>query len=141
MMFHFKRWLYGDIGCKITGFIMYFVGCAGIFIIAVISFERYYIIYNPLSFRQVRVKTICLAIFACLFFAFLWAVLPLFGWSRYSLEGVGTSCSVEWKEKSLNVLSYNISMFLIVFLVPLVIILYTNIKLLALVCVILNVLF
>lgn len=124
------RWVYGDIGCKITGFTMYFVGCSGIFLIAAISFERFYIIYNPLSFRQIRVKTITFVIVACVLFSLFWAVLPLLGWSRYSLEGVETSCSVEWREKSLNVISYNLSMFLVVFLIPLSIILYTNIRLL-----------
>ena len=37
--------------------------------------------------------------------------LPFFGfWSHYSLEGLQVSCSVEWKEKSFNVV-YILNLF------------------------------
>ena len=31
-----------------------------------------------------------------------WAIIPLFGWSEYSLEGALISCSVEWNKKELH---------------------------------------
>ena len=57
-----------------------------------------------------------------------WSAVPIFGWSYYSLEDGIVSCSVEYNEKSLNVISYNIGMFIFVFILPFGITIYTNIK-------------
>ena len=66
---------------------------------------------------------------------------PILGWSYYSLESGLVSCSVEYNEKSLNVISYNIGMFIFVFILPFGITTYTNIKsFLIVIIIILNVL-
>lgn len=77
---------------------------------------------------------ICIAgIFLSVFFGLFWSVLPLIGWSYYSLEENKIVCSVEWKHKSFNVISYNISIFVFVFILPIVIIVYTSVKIFAIV--------
>ena len=58
-----------------------------------------------------------------------WALMPILGWSFYSLEASYTSCSVEWKDKSLNVVSFNLSLFSFLYLIPVIVILVTSIKL------------
>lgn len=65
----------------------------------------------------------------CVLFAFLWAIFPIFGWSYYSLEGALTSCSVEWKDRSSNVISYNVTVFMLVYFIPLMAIIRVNLKL------------
>ena len=35
----------------------------------------------------------------CLGFGIFWAIVPLYGWSYYSLEAGLTSCSVEWADQ------------------------------------------
>ena len=50
----------------------------------------------------------------------IWPIMPLLGWSHYSLEGNLTSCSIEWSEKSFNVISYNITILICVFIIPVV---------------------
>ena len=55
------------------------------------------------------------------------------GWSYYSMEGALTSCSVDWADRSLNVVSYNIFIFIISYFIPVTIIIYTNTKLLLIV--------
>ena len=57
-----------------------------------------------------------------------WAIVPLFGWSEYSLEGAMISCSVEWNKRTASIMSYNISIALFVFILPLVIIIIINWK-------------
>ena len=52
--------------------------------------------------------------------------MPFFGWSEYSLEGVMISCSVEWNKKTLSVMSYNITITVFVYLLPLATLIYTN---------------
>ena len=77
-------------------------------------------------------------ILVCLMLGLLWPVLPLFGWSHYTLESGLTSCTVEWAERSLNVVSYNVTIWLAGFIAPLTIILYTNYKLIVIVRIVNN---
>ena len=58
-----------------------------------------------------------------------WAIVPMFGWSYYSLEGAFTSCGVEWEDRSFNVVTYNIAIFAGVYFIPLVVLLFTGILL------------
>ncbi len=55
-----------------------------------------------------------------------WSVTPIFGWNRYTLEIDHISCSLNWSERSLNVISYNISSFVAIYLIPLILIVWTN---------------
>lgn len=136
-----------------SGFIMYTVGCMHIYLSTAISIERFYVIYNPYAIRKVSAKKTLIAILICFLLSIFWAVCPLFGWSRkltsikhinlfnflfheykgYSLEGGLTSCSVEWAERSLNVQSYNITIWIFAYIVPLIIIIYCNVHMLIIV--------
>ena len=78
---------------------------------------------------SITYRAIWFLIVVCILLGLTWSVLPLLGWSHYSFEGSHTSCSVEWNDKSLNVVSYNITMFGFVYLIPLVAIIITNVKL------------
>lgn len=48
--------------------------------------------------------------------------------NKYTLEGVRTSCSVRWQDRSFNVVSYNILMFIFAYIIPLAVMIYCNIK-------------
>jgi hypothetical protein len=112
---------------------MYFIGCASIYLMAAISIERYYIIYQPLNLRTISFQTNLSVILVCILNGLFWAAMPLLGWSHYALEGAHTSCSVEWGERSMNVQSYNVAMFGFVYLIPVCVILFTNIRLIVMV--------
>jgi hypothetical protein len=72
-----------------------------------------------------------------IFFKLIRAVVPFFGWSEYSLEGAMISCSVEWNKRTPSVLSYNISIAIFVYFLPLVLFFFTNTKILFLVSIVL----
>ena len=128
---------------------MYFIGCTGIYLMTAISIERqiycfkiirkisliknlflrYYAINKPLYMKALTSKHKILSIVMCIVLGLIWPVLPLFGWSYYTLEGGLTSCTVEWSERSFNVISYNVVIWVGGFFVPLIIIFYTNFKL------------
>jgi hypothetical protein len=57
-----------------------------------------------------------------------WSTAPVIGWSYYSLEDSFVACSVEYNEKSINVITYNVGMFTFVFVVPFTLIIYYNVK-------------
>ncbi|CAF0886599.1 unnamed protein product [Brachionus calyciflorus] len=123
------KWYFKKAGCVFGAFIMYSIGCISIFLLTAISFERFYIIYKPMSIKSINQKLSLIIISACVFFGVLWALFPVFGWSHYSLEGAMTSCSVEWNERSFNVVSYNIAIFAFVYFLPLIAIAYSNLRL------------
>ena len=73
--------------------------------------------------------SICLwIILLCAFLSAFWTVLPLLGWSYYSPEGIKMSCGIEWQDHSLNVISYNTTVFVFAFFIPLFILAFTNWK-------------
>jgi hypothetical protein len=94
-------------------------------------YSRYYSISKPISAKEIdyniAVKSIILAILIGLF----WSSMPLIGWSEYSLEGAMISCSIEWNKQTPSVLSYNISISIFVYFIPLFILVYTNLKILS----------
>ncbi len=61
------------------------------------------------------------------------AVMPLIGWSEYSLEGAMISCSVEWNKRTPSIISYNITIFIFVYIFPLFLFIFTNTRILAIV--------
>ena len=91
-----------------------------------ISVERFLIVHKPVILRNVKLNKRLYIIAACVALGLAWSSLPLIGWSHYSLEAAKTSCSVEWAERSLAVTSYNVTIFVFVFFVPLAVILVFN---------------
>jgi hypothetical protein len=125
--------MYERSGCVVSGFIMYFIGTMGVYLMVAMSIERFMIISYPMSIKKITNRVLALVIGVCMLLGLFWSILPIFGWSRYSLEGAGTSCSVEWYDRSWNVISYNIAMFVFVFFVPLFVIIGLNTKVVMLV--------
>ena len=123
-----NRWVFEETGCIVAGFIMYFAGCMGIFLMVAISLERLYVLRRPMKIGSISSTTVTLTVIVCIAFSLFWCVMPRLGWSHYSLEVAKTSCSVEWNERSYSVISYNVCMFLFTFIVPLAILIVTGIK-------------
>jgi hypothetical protein len=127
------RWVFKPFGCQFSAFVMYFVGCSSIHLMTAISVERYYVIKNTLTNEIIsNTKKLKIIVF-CLFSGLFWASLPILGWSRYTLEKSRTTCSVVWHEKTILVYSYNITIFIFVYFIPLIIMLSTYISLLSMV--------
>lgn len=83
-----------------------------------------------MSLKSLDYKMVNISIGLCLFGGLVCAGAPFIGWSYYSMEGALTSCSVDWADRSFNVVSYNIFIFIISYFIPVAIIIYTNLKLL-----------
>lgn len=124
----FFRWTTSKFGCVFSAYVMYFVGCMQIFSMAAISFERYYILKFHSSNLIFKTRAAYKMVFGFLTLSLFWSTAPLLGWSYYSLEDGQTHCSVEWKTRNLNVFTYNLAMFLFVFIVPFTLICFYNSK-------------
>ena len=122
------KWSSTKNGCVLTGFVIFFTACTNVFLMAFISVERYYILKYPTRLKCLNKRKVTMYIVVSITLGFFWSSAPLLGWSHYSLEDSFTSCSVEWKERSLNVTSYNVLIFIFVFVVPFGLIISANIK-------------
>ena len=91
-----------------------------------ISIERYYILKYPIRVKILNTNKIIISVLTSISLGLFWSLAPLLGWSKYSLEDSQTCCSVEWKERSLNVTSYNVLVFIFVFVIPFGLILVSN---------------
>jgi hypothetical protein len=111
-----RKWAFSKLLCHLVGWLMYFVGCMQVFLMAAICFERNFSITNPT--KKMKTKKIMNIIILCLALSLFWTLCPLFGWSTYSLEDSLTGCCVEYKSRNIYVLSYNISMYIFVFTIP-----------------------
>lgn len=65
----------------------------------------------------------------CWLWSLTWNLPPLFGWGRYELEGVGTSCAPDWHNRDPHNVSYILAYFAVCFAVPFAIILISYTKL------------
>lgn len=88
-----------------------------------------------MSMKKMTYSKSILGVQICLLLGAFWPTMPLVGWSHYALEGGMTSCSVTWNEQSTNVISYNIAIFIFVYIIPIVLIVGTNVKMLFIVSV------
>ncbi len=106
---------------------MFFIGTSSVYILVAISLQRYYIIKNG---KEHKVKPIIafVLLFVCLALGLTWAVMPLSGWSNYSLQGALTTCGPDIISKNANVFSFNASMYAVVFVLPFMMIIISNIK-------------
>jgi len=95
-----------------------------------ISYVRYDILKYQKNEKTIGNKVIVISVIISFALSLFWSGTPIIGWSFYSLEGglEGVSCSVEYNEKSFKVISYNICMFIFVFILPFTVTIYTNLK-------------
>nr|BBI55014.1 multiple tissue opsin 1 [Anguilla japonica] len=124
------RWLIGPIGCVWYGFANTLFGVVSLITLAVLSYERYCTMMASTEADATNYRKSGLGIGLSWAYSLLWAVPPLFGWSRYGPEGPGTTCSVNWTAKSANNVSYIICLFFFCLILPFVVIVYSYSKLL-----------
>lgn len=122
------KWIWSKLICIFCGVVIYFIGCLQIFLMVSISYVRYYILVAPINEHINNTNLVVGPSIISISLSLFWSIVPIFGWSYYSLEDGYVSCSVEYNEKNFNVISYNIGMFVCVFLIPLSMIIITNFK-------------
>lgn len=105
--------------CIFSGFWIFFNGCFSIYLMTSISVERYLLIFHGLKHKYSRRM-----ILVSFFMGVLWPILPLLGWSRYSLTP--TSCEIDYRRRTLSSISYNIALFTSSFFLPLGIMSFTT---------------
>lgn len=119
----------GRTGCVLEGFTVALCGIASLCTVALIAVERMFVVCKPLGLISFEKKHALGGIALSWLWSLAWNLPPLFGWGRFELEGVGTSCAPDWHSKDPNNVSYIMSYFAVCFAVPFTIIVVSYSKL------------
>jgi small-conductance mechanosensitive channel len=130
---YLRRVPFGEIGCTIEGFFAFLTGVASLWILALLSINRYCLVFYPLYLSRVSVKLMLSILGGYLFVNILWSFMPIFGWSNYAYEFNGLQCAMNYYSYSFSVISFNITTLLFFWLAPISIGCYTNFKILLIV--------
>ncbi|CAH1792180.1 unnamed protein product [Owenia fusiformis] len=121
------RWIFGKAGCDWNGFLTFFTGLFGMYILMMISIDRFIIIVKAPEERISHKCALILVVF-CGSVSLIFATMPLLGWSSYTLEGANTSCSVNWQGRSMGDTSYVIVTLMICFVIPVGVMMYSYLR-------------
>ncbi|XP_063052438.1 parapinopsin-like [Engraulis encrasicolus] len=116
--------------CIFQGFAVNYFGLVSLCTLTLLSYERYRVVCKPMAGFKLTMRRSSQGLLCVWLFCLFWAVMPLLGWSSYGPEGVQTSCSLGWEERSWSNYSYLIFYTILCFLVPTTIIIYCYAKVL-----------
>ncbi|XP_041639145.1 parapinopsin b isoform X2 [Cheilinus undulatus] len=120
----------GRTGCVMEGFAVSLCGITSLCTVALIALERMFVVCKPLGQITFQKKHAAGGIALSWLWSLTWNLPPLFGWGRYELEGVRTSCAPDWHSRDPHNISYIVCYFAVCFAVPFAIILASYTKLL-----------
>lgn len=111
--------------CELYGMFGSLFGCASIWTMTMIAFDRYNVIVKGLSGKPLTRKGALARILFIWFFATSWTIAPMFGWNRYVPEGNMTACGTDYLSKEWSSRSYIMVYSGFVYFLPLLTIIYS----------------
>ncbi|XP_061692724.1 vertebrate ancient long opsin a [Syngnathoides biaculeatus] len=123
--FFLGRW-----ACVVEGFAVTFFGIVALWSLAVLSFERFFVICRPLGNIRLQAKHAIMGLLFVWIFSFVWTFPPVLGWNRYTVSKIGTTCEPDWYSSDVTDHSYIITFFSTCFILPLGLIFFCYGKLL-----------
>ncbi|XP_069551269.1 parietopsin [Brachyistius frenatus] len=114
----------GHGACVFQGFAVNYFGLVSLCTLTLLAYERYNVVCKPKAGFKLSMRRSAMGLLFVWSFCLFWAVAPLFGWSSYGPEGVQTSCSLAWEERSWSNYSYLLLYTLLCFILPVAIIVY-----------------
>lgn len=71
-------------------------GIVALWSLAVLSFERFFVICRPLGNIRLRGKHAMLGLIFVWTFSFICTFPPVLGWNSYTVSKIGTTCEPNW---------------------------------------------
>uniref|UniRef100_A0A672MBX2 Vertebrate ancient opsin-like n=1 Tax=Sinocyclocheilus grahami TaxID=75366 RepID=A0A672MBX2_SINGR len=78
----------GKWACVLEGFAVTFFGIVALWSLAVLAFERFFVICRPLGNIRLRGKHAALGLLFVWTFSFIWTIPPVLGWSSYTVSKI-----------------------------------------------------
>ncbi|KAI7797452.1 putative parapinopsin-like [Triplophysa rosa] len=113
----------GRVGCVLEGI-------AGLCSVVIIAVERCLVVCRPMGLVIFQTRHGVMGVMVAWLWSFLWNTPPLFGWGRFELEGVRTSCAPDWYSRDPGNISYITCYFLLCFALPFSVIVVSYMRLL-----------
>ncbi|XP_053544098.1 opsin-VA-like [Ictalurus punctatus] len=110
--------------CVFQGFAVNYFGLVSLCTLTLMAYERYHIICKPMGAFKITMRRNAKGLLLVWFYCLFWATAPLLGWGSYGPEGVQTSCSLAWEERTLVSYSFLILYWSFCFLLPTWLIIY-----------------
>ena len=124
------EWMFGEAGCTGYAFLTTFFGLGSMMNLAGAAYERFFTfcrLYSNGETQFSRKKAILLSVMLWCYSLF-WSLMPVLGWSSYTQEGIGTSCSVNWRSREASDVAYTVCLMLGCFVLPVAVIIYCYYK-------------
>lgn len=122
-----RKWIWGDFGCAWYAFVTTWVGLASISQILIFTVERFITLSSPMP-NMITIRRTGHLILVSWMLSLGVSCLPLFGWSTFTLEGLGLHCSINWESRSTSNLTFCLFLLTFFFAVPAVTIVVAGIK-------------
>ncbi|XP_022520118.2 vertebrate ancient long opsin a [Astyanax mexicanus] len=120
----------GTWACVLEGFAVTFLGIVALWSLAILAFERFFVICRPLGNIRLRGKHAALGLLFVWTFSFIWTIPPVLGWSSYTVSKIGTTCEPNWYSGDPHDHTFIITFFTTCFILPLSVIIVCYGKLL-----------
>lgn len=121
----YETWTLGPLMCELYALFGSIFGCASIWSMTMIAFDRYNVIVKGLSGKPLTVGKVCGEICFIWLFSAVWTFLPMVGWNRYVPEGNLTACGTDYLSKDWWSRSYILVYGFFVYFLPLFLIIYS----------------
>lgn len=76
--------------------VVFISGIVAMWSLAVLSFERFFVICRPLGNMRLQAKHAVIGLLFVWTFSFVWTFPPVLGWNRYTVSKIGTTCEPDW---------------------------------------------
>ena len=119
------KWIWGDVGCSMEGFLVFLFGMTNMYSLVAISVDRFVVIALPLHSSKITDRVAFMCCLGCWSIGLFWSTAPFFGWSYYHLEAVHTSCAVVWESDDPVITSYTMALFAFGFFFPVSLMLFS----------------
>ncbi|XP_065118698.2 vertebrate ancient long opsin b [Paramisgurnus dabryanus] len=105
--------------CVLEGFAVTFFGIVALWSLAILAFERYFVICRPLKDVRLGGKHAAVGLIFVWTFSFIWTFPPVVGWNSYTVSKIGTTCEPNWYSTDYYDHTYIITFFTTCFIIPL----------------------
>ncbi|TRZ04349.1 hypothetical protein DNTS_031472 [Danionella cerebrum] len=105
--------------CVLEGFAVTFFGIVALWSLAILAFERFFVICRPLKNVRLGGKHAAMGLIFVWTFSFIWTIPPVLGWNSYTVSKIGTTCEPNWYSTSYYDHTYIITFFVTCFILPL----------------------
>lgn len=125
-----KKWGWDAVGCHFYAAWTYWLALTAIYLKVLLAWQHFSVARSrKVNRSRESLSKRARPVSVCAIVALVWCTPPIFGWSSFGLEGISISCSLNWHINDSLHLTYNCATMAVAFLVPLLFIAVTYVRL------------